>query len=56
MKVLYLLKSAPDPTVQMIMEIQKQGNDLKVVHLTEGLIAYEALVEDIFTYDRVISW
>ena len=56
MKILYLLKSKPDRTLQMIMEIQKKGNDLKIVELTKGPIAYEDLIDDIFAYDRVISW
>ena len=56
LKILYVLKSQPDPTVQVIMEIQKKGNDLKVIQLEEQLLTYEALIDDIFTCDRVISW
>jgi hypothetical protein len=38
------------------MKIQKKGNDLKVVELTKGPITYDVLIDDIFAYDRVISW
>lgn len=56
MKVLHLLKSEPDETVNEIMDAHKAGNEVKVVDLTKGDVSYESLVKDIFSYDRVISW
>lgn len=56
MKVLHLLKSGPDETANRIIDVHKGGNYVKVVDLTKEDISYESLVEDIFDYDRVISW
>jgi hypothetical protein len=55
MKILEILKSEPDATVQKIIDIHKEGNDVKVVELYEGT-DYDALVDDIFSHDKVISW
>ena len=56
MKVLHLLKSEPDETARKIMEIHKAENDVKVIDLTKGDFSYESIIEDIFSYDKVISW
>jgi len=56
MKVLHLLKSEPDETVNVIIDAHKAGNDVKVVDLKKRDISYESVVGDIFDYDRVISW
>ncbi|MCL4536921.1 MAG: hypothetical protein M1610_04955 [Nitrospirae bacterium] len=56
MKVLHLLKSEPDETTRKIMEIHKAENDVKVIDLTKGDFSYESIIEDIFSYDKVISW
>ncbi len=56
MKVLHLFRSGPDETAERIIDGHKAENDVKVVDLTRGVISYESLVEDIFNYDKVISW
>jgi hypothetical protein len=56
MKVLHLFKSEPDETTKKIIEMHKAENEVKVNDLTKGDISYESLVDDIFSYDKVISW
>ncbi|WP_333656118.1 hypothetical protein [Dissulfurispira sp.] len=56
MKVLHLFKSEPDETTKKIIEMHKAENEVKVIDLTEGNISYGSLVEDMFSYDKVISW
>jgi hypothetical protein len=56
MKVLHLFKSEPDETAKKIIEVHKAENEVKVIDLTMGDTSYESLVEDIFSYDKVISW
>lgn len=56
MKVLHLLKSEPDEATNKIIGMHKAENDVKVIDLTKGDISYESLIEDIFSYDKVISW
>jgi hypothetical protein len=55
-KVLEVLKSEPDDNVKKIIDIHSKDNDVKVVKLYEGEPDYATLVEDIFSYDKVICW
>lgn len=56
MKILHILKTAPDASTQKIIEAQTPGNQLKVIDLTRGAIAYDRLVEDVFASERVFCW
>lgn len=56
MKVLEVLKSEPDDNVKKIIDIHSKDNDVKIVKLYEGKPDYAALVDDIFSYDKVICW
>ena len=56
MKVLEILRSEPDTNVNKIIEVHTKNNDVKVVKLYEGNPDYNALVEDIFSHDKVICW
>ena len=55
MKVLEILKSEPSETVSKMIAVHEQDNDVKVVKLYENA-DYDALVEDIFSSDKVVSW
>ncbi|NOZ77512.1 MAG: hypothetical protein GXO65_07665 [Euryarchaeota archaeon] len=55
MKILEILKSEPDETVQKMIEVHKAEHDVKVVKLYEGA-DYDSLVDDIFEADKVVSW
>ncbi len=56
MRVLYLIRSGTDETINKIIDVHKAENEVKVIDLTKDNIPYESLVEDIFSYDKVISW
>lgn len=56
MKILYILKSAPDASTKKIMEIQSAGNQAKTIDLTKGGVSYDKLVDDVFNYDKVICF
>lgn len=56
MKILHILKKAPDASTKKIIEVQTAGNQVKVVELYKGGINYGALVADVFTHDKVICW
>ena len=56
MKILHILKKAPDASTKKIIELQASGNELKVIDLTKGGIAYDKLVADVFSYDKVFCW
>ncbi len=56
MKILEILRSAPDENTSKIIDVHKADNDVKVVELYSGEPDYTALVDDIFASDKVISW
>ena len=56
MKILYILKKAPDASTKKIMEVQSSGNESKVIDLTKGGISYDKLVADVFGSDKVFCW
>jgi len=56
MKILYILKAAPDASTKKIIEVQSAGNEVTTVDLTAGGVAYDKLVADVFTHDKVYCW
>jgi hypothetical protein len=56
MKILHIIKKAPDASTKKIIEVQASGNESKVVDLTKGGIAYDELVANVFSSDKVICW
>lgn len=56
MKILHILKSAPDGATKKIIELQSVGNQVTTVDLTKGGVDYDKLVADVFGSDKVICW
>jgi hypothetical protein len=56
MKILHIVKKAPDASTKKIIEAQASGNQSKVIDLTKGDIAYDKLVADVFASDKVFCW
>ncbi|MFH1991108.1 MAG: hypothetical protein ABIK98_01705 [Pseudomonadota bacterium] len=56
MKLLNIVRSKPDDTVKRFIEAFSGAKQDKVVALYEGDMDWSALVDDIFSYDRVICW
>ena len=56
MKILHILNDGPTELSTRIIEVQSKENEVKVVNLSRKEMSYEALVEEIFASDRVISW
>ncbi len=54
MKILYLLKQDPEPTLQVIMDSHKKTEDVQVIDLREDT-DYDKIVEQIVACDKVIS-
>ena len=55
MKVLHILKSAPNETVQEFMRAFTD-EQIKTVPLFDTEVDWAELVDDIFEYDKVICW
>ena len=55
MKVLHIFRSRPDETVDALMA-SSSDQDEKKTALYEADVDWDALVDDIFSFDKVISW
>ncbi len=56
MKILHILKDGPTELSGKIIGVQSKENEVKVVDLSKKEMSYEALIDQIFSSDRVISW
>ena len=56
MKVLHILCTEPDESVKKFMETISAKKDSKVTPLYNKDVDWSGLVDDILTYDKVISW
>ncbi len=55
-KILHILKKAPDASTKKIIELQSAGNQVNTIELYKGAVAYDKLVADVFAYDKVFCW
>jgi hypothetical protein len=56
MKILHILNDNPTELSTKIIEEQKKEHEVKVIELWKRETPYEAIIDYIFSYDRVISW
>ena len=56
MKILHILNDGPTELSSRIAEVQSGDNEVKVVNLSKKEMTYEALIDEIFSSDRVVSW
>lgn len=55
-KILHILKKAPDASTRKIIEVHTAGNQVKTVELYKGGVAYDKLIADVFAHDKVFCW
>ena len=55
MKLLHILKSEPDESVEEILEAFAE-DEVTTVRLFEGEVDWASLVDEIFSHDKVICW
>lgn len=56
MKVLHILRSEPDETVEKLTRALARKTEASVIALYDGKVDWFSLVGYIFTYDKVICW
>ena len=56
MKILHILRSEPDETVEKFTAVMSMDNTSSVVMLYEDPVDWVALVDKIFENDKVICW
>lgn len=55
-KILHILRSEPDETVEKFTVHMSMDNTASVVMLYEDPVDWSALVDEIFENDKVICW
>ncbi len=56
MKILHILNDGPTKLSEQVISVESKEHEVKVVDLSKGVASYGSLVDDIFSYDKVISW
>ena len=56
MKILYIINDNQTNLSRQIINVQSKDNEIKVIELSKKEVSYEAIIDDIFSYDRVSSW
>ena len=58
MKILHILRTRPDDTVETLIKASTNGDQPKAVELYRynEEMDWSRLVDDIFSHDKVISW
>jgi hypothetical protein len=55
-KILHILKKAPDASTKKIIELHAAGNEVKTIELFKSGVSYDTLVADTFAVDKVFCW
>jgi hypothetical protein len=56
MKILHILKSDPDETIEKLCDCLSKSNESSVISLYAGKVDWPGLVDEIFLHDKVICW
>ena len=58
MKILHILRTRPDETVEKLIKTSTNGDQPKAIKLYQydKEMDWSRLVDDIFSHDKVISW
>ena len=56
MRILHILKSKPDETIEKLIDSLTETDEITVQPLFQGNIDWTRLVDDIFAHDKVICW
>ena len=56
MKLLHILKSEPDHTTKILIDIMSEGEEATEFNLYNNPADYGKLIDLIFEHDKIISW
>jgi hypothetical protein len=56
MKILHIINNGLTDLPKQIIEFQSRDHEVKVIELSKKKVSYEAIIDDIFSHDRVVSW
>jgi hypothetical protein len=55
-KILHILNDGPTKLSDRIISVQAREHEVKIIDLRKKDLSYGSIVDDIVSYDRVISW
>jgi len=56
MKILHIINNGMTDLTKSIIDVQSKDHEIKVIKLSSKGTSYEAVIDDIFSYDKVVSW
>jgi hypothetical protein len=55
-KILHILKKAPDASTKRIIEVHASSQQVKTIEIYKGGVSYDTLVAEVFASDKVFCW
>ena len=56
MKLLHILRSEPDETIEKLINNLTENDEATVKPIFQGDVDWSRLVDDIFSHDKIICW
>jgi hypothetical protein len=56
MKILHILNDGASKLSEQVINIQSEEHEIKIIDLQKKEAAYEDIVDEIFSNERVVSW
>jgi hypothetical protein len=56
MKILHILNDGPTQLSDEIISVQSKEHQVKIIDLSRNEMSYEAIIDQIFSHDTVMSW
>ncbi len=56
MKLLHILNDGPGELSTRIIQAQPRDNEVEVIDLSRDDLSYDAVIDAIFSSDKVVSW
>ncbi len=56
MKILHILNDGPTDLSDRIINIQSKEHNVKVINLSKKELSYDAIIDEIASHDKVMSW
>jgi len=56
MKILHILNDGPSDLSGRVITEQQKEHEIRIIDLSKMAVPYDKIIDDIFSYDRVISW
>ena len=56
MRILHILNDGNEPLYTEIINAMEQEDTREIIDLSKTKLSYDEIIEEIFGYDKVVSW